>query len=153
VGVFKAYCKSLDVLGVTTSQVNKDAEDRILNKGGFLTQHDLFYVRGDKGNLISTMNRIYKPRIQVEANLSEKDYYKPYIDENGQPEPTPNFTLLTVKNSVASPFNYAYFHFDYECMAVREGLHPDYYYDKQEGAVLPKSMMGFGNSNFNSKDL
>lgn len=140
VGLFKSYCKSLDVLGVTTSQVNKDAEDRVLNKGGFLTQHDLYFVRGDKGNLISTMNRIYKPRIQVESNLNEKDWYKPYIDENGQPEPTPNFTLLTVKNSVASPFNYAYFHFDYERMAVNEGLHPDYYYDKTEGAVLPKAM-------------
>jgi hypothetical protein len=155
VGVFKSYCKSLDVLGVTTSQVNKEAEDRVLHKGGFLTQHDLFWVRADKGNLISTMNRMYKSRIQVESNLDPKDFYKPYIDENGQPEPTPNFTLLTVKNSVASPFNYAYFHFDYERMAIREGLHPDYYYDEYEGAVLPKesqiprrSAAPFDDSNF-----
>lgn len=142
VGIFKSYCKSLDVLGVTTSQVNKDAEDRVIHKGGFLTQNDLFFVRGDKGNLISTMNRIYKPRIQVELaeNLDAKDYYKPYLDENNQPVPTPNFAIFTVKNSVASPYDYAHFHFDFDHMRVREGLHPDYYYDKTEGAVLPKAM-------------
>jgi hypothetical protein len=144
-GIFKSYCKSLDVLGVTTSQVNKDAEERVIHKGGFLNQNDLFWMRADKGNLISTMNRIYKPRIQVEIaeNLDRKDWYKPYINENGQPEPTDNFTIVTVKNSVSNPFDYAYFHFDFTHMKVCEGLHPDYYFDKQEGAVLPNSMHSF----------
>lgn len=142
VGVFKSYCKSLDVLGVTTSQVNKDAEDRVIHKGGFLNQNDLFWIRADKGNLISTMNRIYKPRCQVEIleNLKPHEYYLPFLDENNQPSPTPNFAVFTVKNSVSSPFEYAYFHFDFQHMRVCEGLHPDYYYDRAEGAVLPKAM-------------
>lgn len=142
VGLFKSYCKSLDTLGVSTVQVNKEAEDRVTRKGGFLTQHDLYWVRADKGNLISTMNRIYKTRAEVELweNLDHHDMGKPYLDENGQPEPTPNFAIVTVKNSVSSPFEYAYFHFDFTHMRVCEGLHPDYFYDKSLGQVMPRSM-------------
>jgi 5S rRNA maturation endonuclease (ribonuclease M5) len=142
VGIFKSYCKSLDVLGVSTVQVNKDAEDRVKNKGGFLTQHDLYWVRADKGNLISTMNRLYKSRAEVEPweHLDRHEYYKPYLDENGQAEPTPNFAMITVKNSVSSPYEYAYFHFDFVHMCVREGLHPEYYFDRELGQVLPLSM-------------
>jgi hypothetical protein len=67
-GVFKAYCSSLDVLGITTIQVKKEAEDRVMDKGGMLSQHDLYYVRPDKANLITTMNRIYKPMIEVDPD-------------------------------------------------------------------------------------
>lgn len=142
VGIFKSYCKSLDVLGVSTVQVNKDAEDRVKNKGGFLTQHDLYWVRADKGNLISTMNRLYKSRAEMELweNLERYEMAKPWLDENGQPEPTPNFAIITVKNSVSSPYEYAYFHFDFAHMCVREGLHPEYYFDKEYGQVFPRSM-------------
>lgn len=118
VGLFKSYCKALDVLGVTTIQVKKDAEDRVISKGGFLTQHDLYWVRPDKGNLISTMNRV----LRRDPNRDGK----PFLDVNGQPEPTPNFSIVTAKNSVASPHEYAYFHFDFKYMRIREGLHPHY---------------------------
>lgn len=118
VGLFKSYCKSLDVLGVTTTQVKKESEERVKKNGGFLNQHDLYWVRPDKGNLISTMNRCY--RLDAERD------YKPYLDENGQPEATPNFSIVTAKNSVASPHEYAYFHFDFNRMSIVEGLHPDY---------------------------
>lgn len=144
VGIFKSYCKSLDVLGVSTVQVNKDAEDRVKNKGGFLTQHDLYWVRADKGNLISTMNRLYRSRAEMESwnTLERHEMAKPWLDENGQPEPTPNFAIITVKNSVSSPYEYAYFHFDFAHMCVREGLHPDYYFDKGLGQVMPREMQG-----------
>lgn len=125
VGLFKSYCKALDVLGVTTIQVKKDAEDRVIKRGGFLTQHDLYWVRPDKGNLISTMNRVLR---------QEPATGLPFLDINGQPEPTANFTIVTAKNSVASPHEYAYFHFDFKRMRIREGLHPDYYF--QDGRVL-----------------
>ncbi len=142
VGIFKSYCKSLDVLGVSTVQVNKDAEERVKHKGGFLTQHDLYYVRADKGNLISTMNRLYKTRGEVESwsDLDKYEIGKPYIDENGQPEPTPNFAVITVKNSVSSPYEYAYFYFDFVHMRVCEGIHPDYYFDKGMNQIMPKTL-------------
>jgi hypothetical protein len=128
-GVFKAYCKSLDVFGITTVQVNKSSEDRVTDKGGMLNQHDLYWLRPDKANLITTMNRVYVPRFAVENGLSGHDAIKPLLDANGQAEPTPNFAMLVVKNSVGKPFHQCYFYMDYERLRVVEGLHPDYQYD------------------------
>ena len=125
VGLFKSYCKTLDVLGVSTVQVNQSASDRVVKSGGFLTALDLYYIRPDKGNLISTMNRVLR---------SDPATDKPYLDLNGQPEPTSNIAIVTAKNSVASPQEYAYFHFDFKRMRICEGLHPDYHY--RDGRVL-----------------
>lgn len=138
-GVFKAYCKSLDVLGISTVQVNKASEDRVTGHGGMLNQHDLHFVRPDKANLITTMNRIYKPMIEVDPDCEPTKATRPYLDSNGQPEPTPNFAMLVVKNSVGQPFHYAYFHTDYNRLRVVEGLHPDYYFDKFHNFPLHKS--------------
>lgn len=131
-GILKSWCKSLDVLGVSTVQVKKEAEERVKTYGGFLTQHDLYWIRADKGNLITTMNRVYKTNFEVNpsCDLEDKQAFKPFLDENGNPEQTPNFCMVTAKNSVASPFEYSYFHFDFDRMAICEGLHPDYHYDQ-----------------------
>jgi hypothetical protein len=101
-----------------------------MDKGGMLSQHDLYYVRPDKANLITTMNRIYKPMIEVDPDCDPTRATRPYLDNNGQPELTPNFAMLVVKNSVGLPYHYAYFHFDFDHLRVVEGLHPDYYFDK-----------------------
>jgi hypothetical protein len=137
-GVFKAYCNSLDVLGISTVQVKKEAEDRVVNRGGFLGKHDLYWVRPDKANFITTMNVIYKPRIEVENGLDPSEAVKPYLNLNGEPEPTPNFGMSVVKNSVGSPYHHAYFHFDYDHLRVIEGLHPDYEYSKTYGIPIKK---------------
>ena len=110
-----------------------------MDRGGMLNQHDLYWVRPDKANLITTMNRIYKPMIEVDPDCDPTKAIKPYLDSNGQPEPTPNFAMLVVKNSVGLPFNYAYFHTDYDRLRVVEGLHPDYYFDKFYNFPLHKS--------------
>jgi hypothetical protein len=129
-GVFKAYCKSLDVLGITTVQVNKEAEDRVKHRGGMLNQHDLYWVRPDKANLITTMNQCYRSTVDVNPDCNPSDATKPYLDSNNQPEWTPNFAMLHVKNSVGQPFHFSYFHWDYDHLRAVEGLHPDYYFDK-----------------------
>lgn len=139
VGLFKSYCKSLDVLGISTVQVNKQAEDRVKAHGGYLTQHDLHYVRADKGNLISTMNRIYQPKFEaLPVDSNEPAHWKPHIDVNGNPVLTPNIALVTAKNSVGKPFEYAFFHFDWLRLRIIEGLHPDYEYDGKKGIVVKK---------------
>lgn len=138
-GVFKSWCKALDVLGVSTVQVKKEAEDRVKTKGGNLTQHDLYWVRADKGNLITTMNRVYKTKWEMvpSATQSDSDYAKPYLDESGNPAPTPNFCMVTAKNSVATPFEYSFFHFDFDRMCIVEGLAPHYMYSHELGIVVP----------------
>ncbi|MEL6527141.1 MAG: hypothetical protein AAFQ07_15670, partial [Chloroflexota bacterium] len=140
VGVFKSYCKTLDVLGVSTVQVKKEAEDRVMRTGGYLNQHDLFWVRPDKGNLITTMNRVYKSNFEVSPDgyADSDNRHKPFLDDNGQPELTPNMCMVVVKNSVASAYESAYFHFDYDHMRLCEGIHHDYYFDKQFRMLLPK---------------
>lgn len=140
-GIFKSWCKSLDVLGVSTVQVNKSSEDRVIQKGGFLTQHDLHWIRPDKGNLISTMNRIYCSNFEMrpESDKNDPHRFRPYLDENGSPLPTPNLCIVTAKNSVSSPHEYSYFHFDFTHMVIREGLHPDYHYDTQHHVILPNN--------------
>lgn len=140
-GVLKSYCKSLDVLGVSTVQVNKVASDRVKSKGGFLSEDDLFWIRADKGNLITTMNRVFKTNLEINPDLSldmdGKEIYKPYLDENGNPELTPNFCMVTAKNSVASPFEFAYFHFDFDRMKICEGVAPGYHYNSFHHILLP----------------
>jgi hypothetical protein len=63
----------------------------------------------------------------------------PYIDENSSPIVTPNICMVTAKNSVASPHEYTYFHFDYAHMKICEGISPDYHYDKVNHLVLPNT--------------
>lgn len=141
-GVFKAYCNSLDVFGITTIQVKKEAEDRVADRGGMLNQHDLYWVRPDKANLITTMNRIYKPMIEVDLNCDPSKATRPYLDSSGQSEATPNFAMLVVKNSVGLPNHHAYFHFDFNRLRVIEGLHPHYYFDKFYNFPLHRSIKG-----------
>lgn len=131
--IFKSYCKALDVLGITTVQVRKESEERVKLKGGLLHQHDLYFLRPEKGNLISTMNILYTPMMDKFPDRTFDDRrkaLKPYINTFGQPEPTPNFILTIAKNSVGKPYTYAYFHIDYSHLVVREGIHPDFYYDE-----------------------
>ena len=138
--LFKAWCKSLDVLGVSTVQVNKVSEDRVIHKGGFLTQHDLHWIRPDKGNLISTMNTILATNFEMKADCYKGDlnYNKPYLNENGLPMYTPNIVMVTAKNSVASAQEFSYFHFDFTRMRICEFLHPEYIYDDYNKLILPR---------------
>lgn len=138
VGLFKLYCKTLDVLGISTSQVNKAAEDHSKMRGRYLSAHDLHYVRPDKANLITTMNRLYLNNYsaRLDEDMPPDEAVALYLDENDQPIPTPNLAIQTVKNSVNKPGLYAYFHFDFKRLRICEGLHPDYFYHDGYQAVM-----------------
>lgn len=143
IGLFKNFCERMDVVGFTTSQVTKEAADRVREYGGFYKAVDLQYVREDKANLMLTQNIHYWTNAEFSPNgedigengmreyrpWNKKERKHPFKDPNGVPIYTPNFALYIVKNSSAAAFKYEWFHFDWRRQLACEGIHTDYLLD------------------------